>query len=204
MNVFEGHSTVSPLDAGEVERRERAAGPARERDRRQLVPRLPGRLEAGVHLGLGPAVGVEHLVDQRVQAPAVAVIEADREAREVRGGLLEAEDAAVVIVGRRLARVTPAVAGQTASSPRVRSQILPVCVRAGKPVRQGGRYRVFARRSSAMISSSAAAVRRCERCGAVEVGIVQEDHIARRTTPASARGGDPARRRELAPVLAPA
>ena len=67
---------------------QRAAGPTREGHRRRVVVGLPGGLEAGVELGLGPAVGVQDLVDQRVQAGTVAVVEADGETREVRGILM--------------------------------------------------------------------------------------------------------------------
>ncbi len=149
------------LDAGEVERRERAAGPARERDRGQSVPRLPGRLEARGHVGLGPAVGVEHLVDQRVQASAIAVVEADREPCVVREVWLEAEDETVVMVGAAPLRANTGVLRRPTACIRVEMPILPVCVRADKPVRQAGRYRfsvVLAREDR----SSAATVRRCE------------------------------------------
>ncbi len=45
--------------------------------------RRPCFLEAGVHRAFGPALGVEHLVDQRMQPLAVGVIEADREPSEI-------------------------------------------------------------------------------------------------------------------------
>ena len=88
MNVFDGHSTVSPWTPGEVQRRHRPAGPAREGHGRDFVPRLPGRLEPAGQLGLGPAPRVEHLVDQRVQPRTIALVEADREPRVVWNALL--------------------------------------------------------------------------------------------------------------------
>ena len=87
MNVFDGQSTVSPCTLGEVQRGKRAAGPTRGGDGGNLVPRLPRLLEASGHVGLGPAVGVEHLIDQRVQSRAVAMVEPDREAPVVRRDL---------------------------------------------------------------------------------------------------------------------
>ena len=76
------------LDSGEVQRGQRAAGPAAQGHRRRLVVGLPRRLEAGVEIGLGPAVGVQDLVDQRMQARPIAVVEPDGKAREVRGILM--------------------------------------------------------------------------------------------------------------------
>ena len=72
-----------PLDAGEVERRQRAARPARHRHRRDPVIELPGGLEARHHVALGPPAGVDHLVDQRVETRAIARVEADREPTKV-------------------------------------------------------------------------------------------------------------------------
>src|SRR6202035_1192928 len=70
-------------DPGELERGVSTSGPARDRDGRGAVPRLPRRLELRHDLPLAPALGVEDLVDQLVQARAVTVVEADREGREV-------------------------------------------------------------------------------------------------------------------------
>ncbi len=67
-------------DLREAERRQRAARPARQRDGRQLVPFLPQALEALGHRRLGPALGIEHLVDQRVKPGTVTLIEADGKA----------------------------------------------------------------------------------------------------------------------------
>jgi hypothetical protein len=49
------------FDAGELERRQRAAGPARDAEARQPVPLRPALLEGGQLGALGPLLGVEHL-----------------------------------------------------------------------------------------------------------------------------------------------
>ena len=87
MNVFDGHSTVSPAHAGEVERGERGARPARRtRPRRgRSTPPTRPRTRCGQR-ALRPALGVDDLVPQRVQPRAVARVEADREAVERRAG----------------------------------------------------------------------------------------------------------------------
>jgi hypothetical protein len=83
MKVFEGHSTGLPAHARELERRQRASGPRPGRDGTRAVPGAPRRLEATRHLALGPLLGVDHLVPERVEARTVAPIEADGEAREL-------------------------------------------------------------------------------------------------------------------------
>src|ERR1700712_4094737 len=49
------------LDAGELERRQRAARPAREAERGKLVPLRPGLLEGFELLALRPLLGIEDL-----------------------------------------------------------------------------------------------------------------------------------------------
>ena len=66
--------------AGELERGQRGAGPARGGDRLQPVPPAPGGLELGDEGPLGPPFGVEHPVPQLVEPAPVAVVEADCEA----------------------------------------------------------------------------------------------------------------------------
>jgi len=78
MNVFEGQRTVPG------EGRERRARPAVERHALDAVPPGPRLLEFGGQRPLAPPVGVEDPVPQLVQPRAVAVVEADREAREIR------------------------------------------------------------------------------------------------------------------------
>ena len=72
-----------PRDPRKVKRRQRAAGPARHSHRRDPVLLGPGGLEARHHGRLGPPVGVDDLIDQRVEPSAIAGIEADREPGEV-------------------------------------------------------------------------------------------------------------------------
>ena len=57
------------------------------RHRRQLALGLPGRLEAGIHVRFGPAIGVQDFVDEGVEAGAIAIVEADRKARVFRDAL---------------------------------------------------------------------------------------------------------------------
>ena len=76
------------LDPGELERRQGAAGPAREAEAGQAVPLRPALLE-GVQLGaLGPLLGVEHLGPELEKPGAVAVVEPDRELGRVGPGCL--------------------------------------------------------------------------------------------------------------------
>ena len=79
MKVFEGQSTGSPCDPGELERRQRAARPAAEGDRAELVVGRPLGLEALGHRPLGPALGRDHLVPEAMQRRQVTTVEADRE-----------------------------------------------------------------------------------------------------------------------------
>src|ERR671930_167301 len=58
---------------------EAPAGPARERDGAQAVPGRPSRLEAARHIALGPLLGGDDLVPQRMQPLAVALVESDPE-----------------------------------------------------------------------------------------------------------------------------
>ena len=138
------------LDAGEVERGERAPGPARGGYRRGIVPGLPGGLEAGDHVGLGPAVGIEHLIDEGVQTASIALIEADGEAREVGRALLVSRcrchsfSCSCRWRGPCAGGGGRPCAGQTwsqRSNPTVPAQ-LQVRAPAGKRVRWVGRYRV--------------------------------------------------------------
>jgi hypothetical protein len=74
--------------AGELERGEGAAGPARDADAGQAVPLGPACLE-GVQLRpLRPLLGVEHLGPEVEQPAAVTVVEPDREPRRVGSGCL--------------------------------------------------------------------------------------------------------------------
>ena len=87
MNVLDGQSTVSPCTPAKCSA---ARAPPDQLDvatAGTLVPRLPRLFEAGRHLGLRPAVGVEYLVDQRVQPRPVAMVEPNREAPVVRRDL---------------------------------------------------------------------------------------------------------------------
>ena len=70
-------------DAGPFERGERRARPAVERDRVEAVPGRPLALELGGELALRPALGIEHSVPEPMQERAVAMVEPDREAREL-------------------------------------------------------------------------------------------------------------------------
>src|SRR6185437_151203 len=97
--------------------------------------------EASVEVGLGPAVGVQDLVDQRMQTRAVALVEADGEPREVRGILMRggswnsshgvSAPCAPAELGARWGAATFCALLTDLSTGR-------------KPVRQGGRYRVSA------------------------------------------------------------
>ena len=74
--------------AGELERRQRAAGPARQPEAGQAVPLRPALLEGGQHAPLRPLLGVEHLPPQLEEAGTVSVVEPDRELGRVRPGCL--------------------------------------------------------------------------------------------------------------------
>ena len=74
---------VLALDLRVAERRERAAGPAAERNGGEAVVGAPGLLEGGGEPALGPLVRVDDRIPQLVQARAVALVEPDRELREV-------------------------------------------------------------------------------------------------------------------------
>ena len=84
MNVFDGHSTVSPRTPANSSAASARARPARERHRAEPVPGAPGGLEARGQRALGPALRVDDAVPQRVHARAVALVEADRELLEAR------------------------------------------------------------------------------------------------------------------------
>ncbi len=151
-----------PLHLREVQRGQRAARPARGRDGGNLVPRLPRLLEAGRHVGLGPAVRVEYLVDQRVKPRAVAMVEPDREAPVVRRDLGFSRNSRHESF-RSWFEFAPGRDAWTACpQPWTSDQPHPSasCIRT---VRRTPRYRV--RRTSAFssINGSAAAVRLCER-----------------------------------------
>ena len=84
-----GHERVRRAEHGaaahaeELERCERGAGPVAGRDRGQAVPRLPRVLEPARDRAFGPLLGVECGLPERMQAHAVAVVEADGERIEV-------------------------------------------------------------------------------------------------------------------------
>ena len=86
-----GHEGVRRAQDGatgkleERARRERGAGPARERDRFEPVPPAPGRLERLRHRAARPLLAIEDLVPERVQASPVAMVEADGEGVDVHG-----------------------------------------------------------------------------------------------------------------------
>ena len=86
---------------GVVERGERPTGPARERDRRGLVPGRPRRLEPACHLSIRPSLGVDDLVPQLVQPRAVSKVEADGELREAGGSIQHPCDATSESSGAR-------------------------------------------------------------------------------------------------------
>ena len=72
-----------PADPGELERGERASRPRAGRDGARAIPGGPGVLEAPRHRALGPLLGVDHLVPERMQTLSIATIEADGKAREL-------------------------------------------------------------------------------------------------------------------------
>src|ERR1700743_1119996 len=74
------------LDAGELERRQRAARPARQADAGELVPLRPALLEGGQLGALRPLLGVQDLGPQLEEAGTIAVVETDRELRRVGQG----------------------------------------------------------------------------------------------------------------------
>jgi hypothetical protein len=76
------------LDAGELERRQGAAGPAGEPEARQLVPLRPALLEGIQQRALGPLLGIEYLVPELEELGAIAMIEPDRELGRIRPDFL--------------------------------------------------------------------------------------------------------------------
>ena len=76
------------FDAGELERGQRAAGPARQADALEAVPLFPALLEGGQLLALGPLLGIEHLGPELEEAGTITMIEADRESGHVGQGCL--------------------------------------------------------------------------------------------------------------------
>ena len=181
MNVFDGHSTVSPWTPAKCSA---ASAP-------------PAQLEsatAGSSFHASQAASKRAFMsasDQRLESSTSSISSCRRArsrwskpiAKRAKSGAVwsEAEAEAVVMLGSRtLTRERRAAPPADGVAPACRLPILPARVRAGKRVRQVGRYRVSAVCSSARISSSAAAVRRCEPRGAVEVGVVQQDHVSRR------------------------
>ena len=70
-------------DARPLERRERRARPAVERHGLETVPRRPLPLELRGELTLRPALGIEHAIPELMEQRAVAMVEADRETREL-------------------------------------------------------------------------------------------------------------------------
>src|SRR5262249_54980933 len=97
-------------------------GPVGERDRAEAVPPRPPRLEVFDEWPFRPPLGVERLIPEVVQALAIAVVEADGEARDV--GRTRRFDGShgthgclcSVLQGRRAAAVEVAVSGRL--SPR--------------------------------------------------------------------------------------
>src|SRR5262249_54291275 len=69
--------------AGELERRQGAAGPAREPEAGQAVPLGPAPLEALQHPTLRPLLGVEDLGPELEELGAVAMVEPDPELARV-------------------------------------------------------------------------------------------------------------------------
>ena len=130
------------LDAGEVQRGQCPTGPAGQGHGRQLVPLGPGRLQARDHRGLRPALRIQHLVDQRVQAGAIAVVEADREPREIWDCPYRRRGSGGHECRRRAGAASGAPLRRPRRDPRAPLAMLSVAVRPGKPVRQAGRYRV--------------------------------------------------------------
>ena len=180
MNVFDGHSTVSPWTPAKCSA---ASAPPAQLETATAGTSFQASQAARSgrhHVALGPAVGVEHLVDQRVQARAIAMVEPDREPREVRRARCEAETVVMVICVVRSGRRDRALLRRPQrDDPRAGWPILSqsVCALASLSDRQDGTE--FARLSSSQDQlPSAAAVRRCEPRDAVEVGVVQEDHVA--------------------------
>ena len=86
MKVFDGHSTVSPSTSAKCSAA--SAPPA------QLESATAGSSFDRSHASSKRAVidasdqrfGIEHLVDQRVQSGAIAVVESDRKPRVIGGG----------------------------------------------------------------------------------------------------------------------
>ena len=83
MKVLEGQSTVSPFTPANSQRRQRAAGPAREAEAGQPVPARPALLEGLQHAALGPLLGVEHLGPELEEPGAITMVEPDRELARV-------------------------------------------------------------------------------------------------------------------------
>ena len=87
---------------GELERGQRAAGPAREAEARQPVPLCPALLERLQLAALGPLLGVEHLGPELEEPAAVAMVEPDRElAASDRVVSADPKSAARLAAGRR-------------------------------------------------------------------------------------------------------
>ena len=83
MKVFDGHSTASPRTPANSSAASAPPAQRAGRDGARAVPGGPGVLEAPRHRALGPVLGVDHLVPERMQTRAIATIEADGKAREL-------------------------------------------------------------------------------------------------------------------------
>ena len=195
MNVLDGHSTVSPCTPAKCSAASAPAGPARDGHRGQPVPRPP-RPPRSARPCRPRTSGSSRAPRRSARAAARGRDGRNRsqsarsQGRSVRRRKLKLWSYVVSAPG---ARVDTLLRRPAASNPARRLPIVPVGVRSGKPVRQAGRYRVSACSSSVddqLQRRHGAPVRVA---GAVEVGVVQEDHISRqhsaqRAARRSARG----------------
>ena len=83
MKVFDGHSTVSPRTPAHSSAA--SAAPVQPLATASAPFQAAHAPRSARQLALGPALGVDHVVPERVQTRAVAMVEADREARELLG-----------------------------------------------------------------------------------------------------------------------
>ena len=79
MKVFDGQRTTSPRTSANASAASAAPAQPAKATAGQAVARRPGRLERRREAALGPPLGVDDLVPERVQTRAVTVIEADCE-----------------------------------------------------------------------------------------------------------------------------
>ena len=193
------------LDAGEVQRGQRAAGPARAR------PPPGASFQASQAASKRAIMSAS---DQRLESRTSSISACSRarsrwsnpiaNAREVRERSVGKRKLKSCLGGRARARASttlPPPAGGVDSRAQVAN---PASQCARWQACQTGRTVPSFRRLSSVDDQlerrDGAPVRVA---GAVEVGVVQEDHVAGEHARACPRG-DPPRRRELAPVLAPA